>query len=323
MLQLDNEDNQDFNYNPEHKFSKIKEKKIKFKKEKPSKYISGSQFNVSAAFRQKDKKPLIFKLAVFVLAFLVIAAIITAIRVANYKSYLLEEEVRIKYSAPTEEPANVHFGIDSVEDMYNENSIKISYEEESEGDKVELSPTDFYYKVSYKYPQIDGLRSNRVQENINDIIRDTALDMYTEENKKDLSIKNIEIKADVVANYSNVLSIKFVKKTTMTNNKEIDQKNAFKARNFNLQTGEEISFSDVFTNDTDIKKLLYEKSYDYLSLSNYGIKDSNIDVSKLKYIKIIENDVYRIMNAYKNKKNFEFCFDKENVEIFIANQYIK
>ena len=323
MLQLDNNKNNmnNVSYNSPKQKKQKKEKKSK----KQSKYVNGTQFNVSASFKQKKEKPLIIKLGIFIFIFAIIALTITFVFIQNYTSSydVLLAETAKKYSDPTPEIDGENYAIISDTDTFNENDVDVKIEIGSEGDLIKSDNDKDIYKVNYTYPKINGLRSYSIQEKINSKIKETALEMYTEEDKNNLSISHINIDAKITGNFSNVLSVKFEKKVILTNNKESDNKEYFEGRNFNLQTGEEISFSDIFTNGTNIKELLYNKAYYYLMISTYGIKNAEVDIDRLNYIKFMENKVFEIVNAYERKDNFEFCFSQRDIEVYIGGEYIK
>ena len=267
MLQSNNNKYYRYDENKEKKTRKDKriERKIARETKLSNQYEEGKSYNVSGSF--KEKKPLSFyaKLGIFILVFAVICAITTFILIQTYQSYLVKDQKKIaeKYEEVEETSNDNSYGISSDFETYNENDLKISYVKGTEGDVISESSNNVFYKVNYEYPQIDGLKSFSIQEKINNELKETALDMYTEEDENNLSLKYVEIKGEVLANYSNVLSVKFTKKIIYTSNKESNYLD-FVGLNYDLSTGDHLSFSQLFTGSISIKKLLYQKSYDYL-----------------------------------------------------------
>lgn len=326
MLQSNNNNYYRYDENKEKKTRKDKriERKIARETKLSNQFEEGKSYNVSGSF--KEKKPLSFysKLGLFILAFAIICAITTFILIQTYQSYLVKDQKKIdeKYEYAEKSSSDSSYGISSDFETYNENDLKISYVKGTEGDVISESSNNVFYKVNYEYPQIDGLKSFSIQEKINNELKETALNMYTEEDENNLSLKYVEIKGEVLANYSNVLSVKFTKKIIFTSNKESDYSD-FVGLNYDLSNGEHLSFSELFTGNISIKQLLYKKSYDYLMAKTYGVKGSNLNVDQLNYIEFVEDNVYKIINSWNKKENFEFCFDNTNIEVFVGGEYLK
>lgn len=315
-----------YDENKEKKSRKDKriERKIARETKLSNQFEEGRSYNVSGSF--KEKKPLSFysKLGLFILVFAIICAITTFILIQTYQSYLVKDQKKIdeKYEEVGEQKSDNSYGIQSDFETYNENDLKITYVKGTEGDVISESSNNVFYKVNYEYPQIDGLKSFSIQEKINNELKETALNMYTEEDENNLSLKYVEIKGEVLANYSNVLSVKYTKKMIYTTNKESDYLD-FVGLNYDLSTGDHLSFSELFTGNISIKKLLYQKSYEYLMAKTYGVKGSNLNVDQLNYIEFVEDDVFNVISSWNKKENFEFCFDNTNIEVFIAGKYLK
>ena len=315
-----------YDENKEKKTRKDKriEKKIARETKLSNQFEEGKSYNVSGSF--KEKKPLSFgaKLLIFVLIFAGIAAITTLILIKTYQSYLVKDQKKIaeKYEETERKESDSSLGISSEFETYNENDLKVTYVKGTEGDVISESSNNTFYKVNYEYPQIEGLKSFSTQENINNELKETAFSLYTEEDENNLSLKYVEIKGKVLANYSNVLSVKFTKKIVYTSDKESNEMD-FVGLNYDLSSNEHLSFSQLFTNAISTKQLLYQKSYDYLISKTYGVKGSKLNVDQLNYIEFIEDSVFKIINSWNNKENFEFCFDNTNIELFIGGEYIK
>lgn len=296
MLQSNN-----FDYNNQNRYS----------------YISGSFKN------NKHKKSIYFKIAIFILIFFIISALVTTMFIVNYQSYLLKNSKDNNEKIENINKGNGNDAINSKEDTYDENNLKVVYKTDNSGNKVDETSYFSYYPASFEYPQIDGLSKSSVQSNINNKIKNTTLNQYTDEDKNNSAIKYIKVKAEVIANFSNVLSLKITKTIILNNNKEEDNNSSFIGLDFNLETGEQIQFSDLFIDDTNIKEVLKEKAYEYLAISNYGVEGNVIDLNTITYNIIIDNELLKVMSAYTFNEKFEFCFDNSIIQLFIGEKYIQ
>ena len=134
-------------------------------------------------------------------------------------------------------------GVSSLNDTYAENPIKISKEKFSINGKSD---------VDGECIQIDGMKDEKLQQKINDNIKEKMTDWCNSNNEKVLN--NIDVKC--TANFGNAISIKAVKDFDSYNQYD------FFVMNIDLSTGNEIKFNEMFTNNAGIKSIISESAYD-------------------------------------------------------------
>lgn len=144
------------------------------------------------------------------------------------------------------------YAINSYSETYNTNPIKIRKYKDIDGEVIEetqetrkqigINPQDFKYNINFI--QIDGLKDKVVQNKINTKLKSVP---YTLEKEK-------HVWTNVTANFSNVLSV------VISN--DISYEDDAKTLNFDLTTGEDISFEDLFVSSAPIKSILASAMYE-------------------------------------------------------------
>lgn len=209
----------------------------------------------------------------------------------------------------------------SLIDKYYKNNIKIEDKDEYSGGIINYSNDTPRYKVSIRYPKISGLKNEKVEEKINTEIKNYIENLKDNSEMTDSKIENIYISADVMANFSDVLSISFYKVNFLKDN-NIDSK--YLGLNFRLDTGEILEFEDLFTEDASMKSIISQSAYKYLAFE-YATKDEEFDMFKdmneFDYSKV-ENNVYRLMNEYNQNPNIEFYFNESKIYVYIQEKII-
>ena len=212
-------------------------------------------------------------------------------------------------------------GIKSLDETYQENTIKIS--------KIYITKQnseDSYDGSSYL--QISGLKDKEVESKVNNRIKEMCLERY----EKIKANKENNINMYCTANFANVISFRI--------NYSNDNNYYTEGINFNLVSGEELTFKDMFTNNAAIQNILKNSSYESISQYYNGhYRSKEYD----ELYKIPEGDEYdetedwsledgtpvedeveklnfKFMTDYKNNKIEEFYFSSRCIYV-IWNEY--
>lgn len=212
----------------------------------------------------------------------------------------------------------------NLTDKYYVNNIKIEVKEKNLGEIVTESNSYTNmprYKVEMRFPKISGLMDEKVQNQINSDIEKKIDNFIKKEELNNENIDTINISADINGNFSDVLSVG-IYKTTFFKNEEYESE--YIGANFRLDTGEEIKFSDLFTEDASIKNIIAQSAYNNLGFE-YGVySNENIDslegnMDKIDYSKV-ENDVYRLVSKYNRNPEIEFYFTYNTILAMIDSK---
>ena len=210
-------------------------------------------------------------------------------------------------------------GVSSLNDTYAENPIKISKEKFSINGKSD---------VDGECIQIDGMKDEKLQQKINDNIKEKMTDWCNSNNGKVLN--NIDVKC--TANFGNAISIKAVKDFDSYNQYD------FFVMNIDLSTGNEIKFNEMFTSNAGIKSIISESAYDTYTENASGgdmtdlndepvfsdgkeNEDSYYETEEEKeerkdeYAKT-EDKVFKLLNSYNNDNNLKFYFTPRCINIY-------
>jgi len=280
---------------------------------------------------KKKTKSFIVKYIIFV----IILIIITAISIVFSMKYIdktisqaeILEESELESSEKIEETKMLAddsiYGIKSYSETYDTNSLEIKRYYNLDGNITSEDPYSGY-ETRIEFIQIEGLKNKEIQDRINAKLKNVP---YTLEKEK-------FVWSSLTANFSNVLSVVF----------SSDKENAFKTLNFDLITGEEITFENLFVSSAPIKSMIasgiYEKfAWDklYEDYEGYnGLYDmENADTSEIeeqfllaaqKYDKIKDDIVFYFTQNSINILNPEFkCtinMSKYANEIAIYKRYL-
>lgn len=210
-------------------------------------------------------------------------------------------------------------GVSSLNDTYAENPIKISKEKISINGKSD---------VDGECIQIDGMKDEKLQQKINDNIKEKMTDWCNSNNGKVLN--NIDVKC--TANFGNAISIKAVKDFDSYNQYD------FFVMNIDLSTGNEIKFNEMFTSNAGIKSIISESAYDTYTENASGgdmtdLNDEPVfsdgkenedfyyeteeekEERKDEYAKT-EDKVFKLLNSYNNDNNLKFYFTPRCINIY-------
>lgn len=139
----------------------------------------------------------------------------------------------------------------NIDDTYNNNGIVYEYQKSSSNNGY-----DTYY------PVITGLRDQTVEENINKQIEDkinkiTESTLFTRN-----ANQNSNVRAEVVSNFANTISIKLVANMT-------DRYSKTYGINFNLRTGSRVRVADMFVGNAPDRNIVSSAAYECFSIKYY------------------------------------------------------
>lgn len=274
----------------------------------------------------------ITKIIIFLITFTLICAIVTAglIIMHNRKNLEQEENVNNKQEEKKEifEVEDDGFGIKSLTERYNNNALKIERNEDKIGTRV---PTHEYdnntSKIRIEYFSIDGLKNEEIEKQINKELKDKAYELYKDEELNDSNIDSINIYSHEQANFGNVLSVEITKSI---NYKEVNGEYKYdystEYLNFDLTTGNKISFKELFTNKTSIKNVLIPAinktiRNKYMNENRTG-DGFHIDFATMD-LSSVEEETYVILNKImKNIDNIKFGFSCRNIFLNLDDENI-
>ena len=238
---------------------------------------------------------------IFVTIFSIIC-MFTTLSLIIYSNIDIKEETNEQEEILEESNIKDVPGVD-IKGTYNQNDLTLK-EENYKEDKIEI----IYY-------QIEGLKNKTIQNNINQKIKDLALNIYKEKINDLNQIENISVVTTIRGNFANTLSIYIAYYAKKADNSDEFYED-FKTLNFDLTTGEEITIDKLFTSDAPIEDILRKTVY-YSIVSenseqtlqgNYIVEDyGNIEDECAEYI----------MN-YKKGKITQFNFTP--TYIYLYNQ---
>ncbi len=266
---------------------------------------------------------------IFLIIFISICIIITCIAI-----YLTNEGI-INFSnkIETQKDNNQNIksdglGIKSLEDKFSFNPIKIIEKNYHSGEKIKEEQWETYYPIEISYIQISGLTNTNIQNKINEKIKNTAFAQIDNNEIKEEKLKSVNIWTEEVGNFSNTLSIR-IYKTFKKQNSDWKSKDDFVGLNFNLQTGEQIDFTELFTNDAGTRNIIAYSAYksfarEYMEKLNWSEEDDTHwdgDMNKIDYSEV-EDRVFKVLQNYNRNNKYTFCFDERNIYMFIENENI-
>ncbi|MCH5190920.1 MAG: hypothetical protein J1F23_02005 [Oscillospiraceae bacterium] len=276
------------------------------------------------------------KSILLLIAFTLICVIITAIAITvtnNALSKQSEQEPEPpKETVNSKEPITVEpdgLGLKSLEERYAVQPLNIIYKEEYPEGSIDGEPP-----VQIQYMQIDGLKNIDVQNKINSELKTVALSQYEKGELKSKKLEYVHIYSNLYADFANVLSVEIIK---YAYGAEADyqpyESHKWIGLNYDLSTGEQISFSDLFTNDANIKSIISQSAYmtfaeEFLGYYPYDSEDDdfnfwewNGDMNDVDYSGM-EDRVLKVMQGFDKNTSYPFCFDERNIYVNINGEEI-
>lgn len=193
----------------------------------------------------------------------------------------------------------------SFTDMYTENPLTI------ENKHYEQEATKKQPKMNIDYVEISGLQDKELQERINEEIEENAF-YYSDK------VKNSEEYfswTTVFGSFNNILSIRT--NITVYDSKDEIVKDEYICLNYDLTTGEQIKFLDLFASNTPINFIIYDIEYERLAWDT----EFNFDMSEKEWDNATNMDnrdtseyediILRVINKYKN-------LDKDKIKFWVS-----
>lgn len=148
-----------------------------------------------------------------------------------------------------------------------------------------------YEGIVLELPQIEGLKDKAVQEQINQDILQQSEAVYKE-------LEGIRfLSHNVMANFSNVLSINvYMGGEASDSSKQIHL-------NYDLNTGEELMFEDLFLSEADPISIIHQ-AFRKMLITNQMQGDYD------------ENELYKIVKSYAGSKKKAFAFTPTSILMY-------
>lgn len=274
---------------------------------------------------KKEKKPFKIKVWVLLLIYLLIAIAVTSVLVIINKTKNNGDVIGIDTSIiETKKEDRKDVKRITLKDKYAANNLEIEIINEEIGEVVSEYDYDsdgiideIDKRVSIEYVQISGLKNKTIEDNVNKKIKDKVNELkyeYLQEEKYPGKV-NIYV-TTYSAGFANTLSIS----VSATAYEDVTDENKYywqaecisyitDAFNFRLDTGEEFSFEDIFTDDADIYHIISQAIYENLASSFKYVEESedgeriwDMNMDNLDYGQI-EVDLVREVNRFKRNKD--------------------
>ena len=220
-------------------------------------------------------------------------------------------------------------GIKSLDETYKGNDLEIKSTEFVDG---KLKSQEYnIYQIHGTYIQINGLKDKDIQNKINEEIMDTINSIRSEYASDLDSLNEVEISSVCTANFSDVLSIR-INVHAMYNSDKYKYDGL--GLNYDLSTGNKISFEDLFTSNAAIKSILSKSAYDSYAIQIaggdnpiiddnpkfYGDKNYNAnryyDIVESTAYSDVEDKVFKLMTSYNNGDELNFSFSPRTIKVY-------
>ena len=149
-----------------------------------------------------------------------------------------------------------------------------------------------------EYFEIDGLNDSKCQNTINNLIIKKENSIFDEVRKKYSTASRYDIKADVIGNFANILSIKLTINIKVNSEQYV---HGYRYITINLIDGNDVKISDVI-NSSDVKIILYQYGYKNLAEKYSKVLDipQTGKVFDLENAKELEEEAYQFVNEVVN-----------------------
>lgn len=238
-------------------------------------------------------KKFIIKYIIFICILLIITAgaIWLSIKQLNKDEEELHTQEIISVDKPEAEDSK--YAVNSYNETYNENSLKIQY---YAGNDQPVEKTH----GGEEYAQIEGLLNKDIQNSINKRLKETA---------KKLKEGNRRTFSDVTANFGNVLSVYIQNEDSKVETINID-----------LTTGNDIPIEDVFVSSAPLNSYIMEGVFESLAWdklnSNYETIFGRLDMNNVDTSEY-EDIALKVVNNYKTKgKNVKYYITTTGIRIY-------
>lgn len=243
---------------------------------------------------------------IFVLIFSILCIITTSLLIVYQNIDIEEKSEEIVQEKSKENIGKDFLGID-LKGRYNQNDLIIE----------EKSITQ--EKIEIRYLQIRGLKNKVVQDKINAEIQQIALNCYKEEIKDLNEVININVSMWEASDFANTISFE-LRYVAKIDDDDDGFYQGYKGINYDLNTGEKITFDKIFTSDVPIENVLRQGAY-YTLLAN-RTEDSLAGDLIVSHYENIEDEVAEFMNLYKKGKIKEFSYTPVHINLYYKDNQI-
>lgn len=211
---------------------------------------------------------------------------------------------------------NSNLVIEDLSSRYNENSLDIKYNQDNKGDIIKKDDYS-YSKGSINYIQVDGLKNKKIQNKINQDLKDKAYSIFDDNYLKDQNIAKIYVTSNLDANFANVLSVDVSEMRQDTSNAYTKMNHVY--LNYDLNTGNKLKFGDLFTKNALIDNIIKESINNYLKYNSSIIldKDNNDDEINTASIDEKANYIFKMYKSQKDINNLDFYFSPSKIYLKI------
>lgn len=239
---------------------------------------------------------------IFVIIFSIICITITALLIM-YSKIDIEDQVEQETILKTQsiQTSNDEQGLD-LKGKYNQNDLKIVGKQASQE------------KIEFSYFQIEGLKDKNIQEKINKEIENVTFNSYKEKINIQ-NVNNLSVSTSCTANYSNILSLNVYCWGRSSNTGEAEIIDIEKGINFDLNTGNQIKFREIFTNNAPMYDILRKCAYNSILRDRAELTLSQEMV--INNYGNIEEDIALVMELYKRDKINQFYFTTSDIIIIM------
>lgn len=239
---------------------------------------------------------------IFVIIFSIICITITALLIM-YSKIDIDDQVEQETILNTQsiQTSNDEQGLD-LKGKYNQNDLKIVGKQASQE------------KIEFSYFQIEGLKDKNIQEKINKEIENVTFNSYKEKINIQ-NVNNLSVSTSCTANYSNILSLNVYCWGRSSNTGESEIIDIEKGINFDLNTGNQIKFREIFTNNAPMYDILRKCAYNSILRDRAELTLSQEMV--INNYGNIEEDIALVMELYKRDKINQFYFTTSDIIIIM------
>ena len=266
------------------------------------KNIAEESQNININGKPKKKKINVRVIMIIIAVILCIGITVafTVIKMIELKSeYTIVEENNVFSETPKKEDEDKKYVIDFGETV-DFNDITFTNYVDMDGTLYrsdDANKPNEYQNTCYSYVEINGLKNKEVQNKINKKIKDTVYSLNTVGSYGKINVLSI-----LCGNFNNILAIEV-------------RSNDFNAQyiglNFDLNTGEQISFEDLFIKSAPVVSILSDAVSKAVAW--------NIDTSKIDYNSDPEGymEYMQKMHDMENRDTSEY----EDILLKVANLY--
>lgn len=245
-------------------------------------------------------KNMIVKRLIIIIVFLLVMIGITYYFVSTSDKNPIISFIEKKQAKNTEPASNEK--VLSLSDTYNENDLNIkSYKE-------------IYKNIEVEYYQIDGLKDDSIEIQINYNLKkdlENAIDEALENSK---STNSIDIFSNIDGNFANTISIYY---NIYVYDEENDYEIVFRKNipeNYDLTTGNRIKLKDMFTQNANVGNIISTNAYNDILVNTADIDSENNDYAlTIADYNDIEDRIFELVCDYNAGKEIEFSFDEQRI----------